>query len=425
MYRSTGGFCINRYVSRRNVLRSAALATTLLSGAQTPATAARRGAGQVERSKWVAMLTRVAEPVIASLAANTLKARMPIECPAGDPAERSRVTHLEALGRTLCGLAPWLEAQSLGAGEEKQRARFADLARQALVKAVDPASPDHIDFTAGPQNVVDAAFLASALSRGRKQLWDALDNSTRERMVAVLQSTRQFPLPQSNWLLFASIIEAFLASVGAEWQAERIDKAVTAHEAWYKGDGAYGDGPSFHWDYYNSYVIQPFYIETLDLIAPVADKWAGLRGSVMQRAHRYAAIQERMIAPDGSYPPLGRSITYRCGAFHHLAMMAWRHELPQELAPAQVRGALSAVIHRTLGAPETFDAKGWLRIGLAGAQPQLAERYISTGSLYLCTLAFLPLGLAPADPFWSAPPEDWTAKKLWSGKNLSADHAAD
>jgi hypothetical protein len=140
------------------------------------------------------------------------------------------------------------------------------------------------------------------------------------------------------------------------------------------------------------------------------------------RARRFAAVQERLIAPDGSYPPLGRSLTYRCGAFHHLAFMALRRDLPDAIKPAQVRSALTAVIRRTLGAPDTFDGD-WLRIGLAGNQPSLGESYISTGSLYLCTFAFVPLGLSPADEFWAAPAEEWTSRKLWSGVDLPADHA--
>jgi len=90
-----------------------------------------------------------------------------------------------------------------------------------------------------------------------------------------------------------------------------------------------------------------------------------------------------------------------------------------------VRCALSAVIHRTLDVPETFDENGWLRIGLAGHQSALGETYISTGSLYLCTAAFLPLGLPATNPFWANPAKPWTAQKLWQGQNLPADHASD
>ena len=90
---------------------------------------------------------------------------------------------------------------------------------------------------------------------------------------------------------------------------------------------------------------------------------------------------------------------------------------------AQVRGALTAVIRRTLEAPGTFDADGWLRIGLCGHQPGIGETYISTGSLYLCAVALLPLGLPASDAFWSAPSQPWTSAKAWSGKAFPIDHA--
>jgi hypothetical protein len=106
-----------------------------------------------------------------------------------------------------------------------------------------------------------------------------------------------------------------------------------------------------------------------------------------------------------------------------LALAALRRQLAEGNPPAQVRGALTAVIRRTLGAPNTFDDKGWLRLGLAGHQPSLAERYISTGSLYLCTSAFLPLGLPANDPFWRDPAQPTTWEKAWSGTDLAADHA--
>jgi hypothetical protein len=108
-----------------------------------------------------------------------------------------------------------------------------------------------------------------------------------------------------------------------------------------------------------------------------------------------------------------------------LAQMALERALPEGLTPGRVRSALTAVIHRTLDAEGTFDAHGWLTIGLCGHQPGVGEGYISTGSLYLCTTAFLPLGLPPGDPFWAAPPDDWTARRAWSGRPVPLDHALD
>jgi hypothetical protein len=97
--------------------------------------------------------------------------------------------------------------------------------------------------------------------------------------------------------------------------------------------------------------------------------------------------------------------------------------LPEGVTAAMVRGALTAAMDASLGAKGTYDEKGWLRIGLAGHQPSLGETYISTGSLYLCLEAFLPLGLGADRPFWKDAAMDWTARKAWGGVDLSADHA--
>jgi hypothetical protein len=88
-----------------------------------------------------------------------------------------------------------------------------------------------------------------------------------------------------------------------------------------------------------------------------------------------------------------------------------------------VRSALSSVIKTTIDAPDTFDKDGWLTIGLCGHQPGIGEGYISTGSLYLCTVAFLPLGLPSEDEFWSGPSMEWTSKKAFSGKVFPIDKA--
>ncbi|MGB7744871.1 MAG: DUF2264 domain-containing protein, partial [Terracidiphilus sp.] len=223
--------------------------------------------------------------------------------------------------------------------------------------------------------------------------------------------------------LFSAMIEAFFCKYGQPWDTMRVDYALRQHQEWYKGDGMYGDGPSFHWDYYNSFVIQPMMLNVLDAVQTITDRWSALRKPIETRAQRYAAIEERLISPEGTFPPIGRSLAYRFGALHHLAEMAWRRNLPDGVHPAQVRCAMTAVMTRMISAPGTFDGKGWLTIGFAGHQPSIGENYISTGSLYLCSVAWLPLGLDATDDFWSAPAEPWTAKKAWSGADIKADHA--
>lgn len=121
---------------------------------------------------------------------------------------------------------------------------------------------------------------------------------------------------------------------------------------------------------------------------------------------------------------MGRSIAYRVGAFHLLAQLALMKQLPASLTPAQVRGALWAVIEKTLIDPGNYDENGWLQVGLNGHQPSLGENYISTGSLYLTSVIFLPLGLPYSDEFWSSQDEPWTQKKIWwLGYETKADKA--
>jgi hypothetical protein len=407
-------------MNRRELLQSLGTAVltprlAIASAVQASSTAA------AERAAWIRQAQRLADPVLTNLARGTLRDRMPVEQAAN--ADRAAVTHLEAIGRLLSGTAPWLELGADDTEEGRARGACADLARRAIDQAVDPASADFLNFTRGSQPLVDAAFLAQGLLRARRTLIAALDARTKRNLVAALESTRAITPGYNNWLLFSAMVEAGLAALDARADLVRVDYAVRQHDAWYKGDGAYGDGPSFHWDYYNSFVIHPMLLDVLDVFREAQPAFKTFAPRIEERARRYAAVQERLIAPDGSFPAIGRSLAYRCGAFHLLAQAALRHALPDGVSPAQVRGALTAVIRRTLEAPGTFDENGWLRIGLCGHQPGAGESYISTGSLYLCAAALLPLGLPASDEFWSAPAQPWTAQRAWSGAPFPIDHA--
>lgn len=378
------------------------------------------------RTYWIEMLTRIAHPVLSAMAERKLKSVMPVEM----KVDRTNCTYLEALGRTLCGVAPWLELQGAQGEEEERRRYCAELARQAIDAATDPASPDFCDFSGNGgregQPLVDAAFLGHAVVRAPGELWRKLDVRVKANLVAALKASRHIRPGFNNWLLFSAMVETALYVMEDQCDVVRLDYAIRQHEQWYVGDGTYGDGPHFHWDYYNSFVIQPMLLDTLMTVGHLyGEKGEAMKETVLRRARRYAAIQEMLISPEGTYPPIGRSIAYRCGAFQLLAQIALMKRLPDQIAPAQARCALQAVIKRTLEAPGTFDDGGWLRIGLSGSQPDLGERYISTGSLYLCTTAFLPLGLPPEDPFWSDADERWTSQKIWAGENMPADHAID
>lgn len=381
------------------------------------------GDGPKERQYLVGALVRIADPVLESLSRGELHKKMPVE--ASNVAARVYSTHLEAFGRLLAGMAPWLELGPDATPEGQLRKKYIDLAITSIKKAVDPASPDFMNFCQGRQPLVDAAFFAQALLRAPNQLWGRLDTVTRRQTLDALRSSRVIMPSYTNWLMFSATIEAALLRYGGECDKMRLDYAVRQFMLWYKGDGAYGDGPEFHWDYYNSFVIQPMLLETLEVLRKADPKNADNKcwEDVLKRSQRYAVVQERMISPEATYPPMGRSLAYRFGCFHLLAKMALMQALPGKLAPQQVRAALYAVIRKSLEAPGTFDKQGWLTIGLYGHQPAIGESYISTGSLYLCSEAFLPLGLPANNPYWQGPDQHWTSWKIWHGENVPVDHA--
>ena len=377
--------------------------------------------GLDDRSDWCAVTRKLAMPVLSASAHRKLKATMPVE--ARNPEEREPYAHLEAVCRLLCGIAPWIELGGDPSQEGADRARIAELARAGIDAITDPQSPDFMSFSKPWQPLVEAAFLSQALLRAPNELWGKLDRRVKANVIAALKATRAISPGENNWKLFATTVEVFLQSVGEIRDDTRLFEGLRRFGAWYVGDGHYGDGPEFRWDYYNAFVIQPMLLEALEVVGEEAEAWRMFRSQARERLSRYAAIQERLIAPDGSYPVIGRSIAYRCGAFQALALAALRHMLPENVEPAQARAALTAMIRRTMGAPGTFDADGWLRIGIAGHQPSVGEGYISTGSLYLCSAALLPLGLPQDDAFWSGPPAKTTWEKAWSGVNIPADKA--
>lgn len=141
------------------------------------------------------------------------------------------------------------------------------------------------------------------------------------------------------------------------------------------------------------------------------------------RAQKFSIILERFISPEGTFPVFGRSIPYRMAAMQPLALMAWYRQLPAGLLPGQVRAALTTVMHSMFDGKDNFNEKGYLTIGFSGRQPGIADWYTNNGSLYLTSVAFLPLGLPATDPFWTDASLPWTNCKAWGGEAFPKDHA--
>lgn len=70
-----------------------------------------------------------------------------------------------------------------------------------------------------------------------------------------------------------------------------------------------------------------------------------------------------------------------------------------------------------------YNENGYLQLGFAGHQTELADPYTNNGSLYLTSVVFLPLGLPAEDTFWTSPAQEWTNLKGWNGENIQKDRA--
>lgn len=380
--------------------------------------------GTADRAYWVEMLTKIARPVLSNLAEGTLTQNMPFESLSNE-VKRRQVSRLEAVGRTICGIGPWLELGADTTAEGQLRAEFIDLTVRGLAHAVDSADADYLVFdNRHTQPLVDAAFLAQGCLRAPHAIWGNLDATTRERLITEWKRSRSIKPYESNWLLFSSIVEVALMEFGGECDSTRLYRGVDRFlDEWYKGDGWYGDGSAFHMDYYNSLVIHPMLTDVLCYLQAHDLRRGESADKQLKREQRLAVELERLISPEATYPAVGRSITYRIGSFHALAHVALLGELPRELSAGQVRSALTAVMRRQMEMPGTFDDNGWLTVGFSGHQLRMSESYINTGSQYLCTAAFLPLGLPESDLFWTAPAQPWSNLAAWSGEDIGADHA--
>ncbi len=395
-----------------------------------------------DRQLWLDHLDKLAGPILTNLANNTLKQTMPVELsdPERETETRTRTAYLEGFGRLMSGISPWLNIESGNAGETALRNKYRELSLKAIANAVNPKAADYLEWDNGNQRLVDASFLALSVLRA-PWLWEHLADSTKQQFVTALVKTRSVNPVLNNWLLNAGMIEAFFCHYGYPYDEMRLDYVLRQFDEWYVGDGMYSDGPWFHFDYYNSYVIHPFLTSIAEevnrkkqaevgtfqklksTIKGEENKYEVYNNKLRIRNDRFSVILERMINPDGTYPVIGRSLVYRGAAFHHLSDMALKKTLPPELSPGQVRTALTAVIRKTTENPNTFNSKGYLNIGLYGAQPALSDVYITTGSLYMMATILLPLGLPDTDEFWTAPAQPFTSQKIWRGENGPYDHS--
>ena len=389
--------------------------------------AKKKVAQQSDRQYWCALAYKMAQPVLENMAKGELQKNMQTEFSPSFDNRNKKVLYMECFGRLMAGVAPWLTLPDDATAEGKQRKQLREWALASYKNAVDPQNPDYLCWGIGGQNLVDAAYIAESFLRAYDTLWKPLDEVTKKRYLAEFAKLRHIDPPYTNWLLFSSTIESFMAKAGGDFDEYRVNSACRKVEEWYVGDGWYADGPVFAFDYYSSYVFHPMYLETLQAMvdAKVNSRldYQKYYDRELKRCQKYSIILERFISPEGTFPAFGRSIPYRMATMQPLALMAWYQKLPKDLSNGQVRAALTKVLHRMFDQENNFNEKGYHSIGFCGnGQKNVADWYTNNGSLYMTTLAFMPLGLPADHPFWTDAAQPWTQVKAWNNQQFPKDH---
>ena len=354
-----------------------------------------------DRRHWEAQADQLLDGVLPfaspSFAGYALPGRASWSGPASDS--------LEGFARTFL-LAAFRIAGTGGRGEPA--ARLLERYAAGLTAGTDAAHPEawpRIDRDR-TQPMVEAASVALALHETRRWLWDALPEATRLRTAEWLGGFVGRTPVGNNWMLFQTVVEEFLCSVGAPHQDAGIRRGLDALEQWQLGPGWYNDGPGQagsgrRVDHYNGWALHLYPLLWTRLAAggPRAALAEDLGRRYRERLRLFLADYVHLIGTDGAPLHQGRSLTYRFAA----AAPLWMGELfdcspgPAGLARRAASGMLRHFAEH--GAP---DPDGLLNRGWHGPFLELTQAYSGPASPYWAVKGFLGLLLPAGHPAWTA-----------------------
>lgn len=366
---------------------------------------------EIDRNYFLLLLKKIINPIINDFCNNDYAVN------------KLNLSIFEAFARSFNGISLWLNLSNITNLYEK---KYQKNIKTKIVESINCIFSDNIKrvkFSTNIQYVVEAAFFAQALLRSFNSIWIYLKENIKSNIINEMKSTRCFKINQNNWILFSAMIELFIYKTENRSNIFLIKRNYNVYMNWYMGDGWYGDGKFFHFDYYNSYVIQPFILELSLIISQLKIFYVNVE-LVIKRYKRYVIILERLINPDGTYPIIGRSITYRFGAFTPLVLSVYYNIVPTGLSEGQIKRGVKKVLKKTMEYP-IFDKNGYLIKGfVCNLQFNLAEDYISFGSTYLCTFIFSALGISENNNFWKNN-ELITSEKVWNMHKVLLDKSID
>lgn len=181
-----------------------------------------------DRQQWADLCYKIAQPILENMSKGELQKNMQLELSPTWDGRDKRVAYMEAFGRLMAGISPWLSLPADNTAEGQQRRQLQEWALQAYKNAVDPQSPDYLLWEGPTQILVDAAYIAESFLRAPDATWKLLDEVTRQRYIQCFKGLRIIRPAYNNWLLFRAMTEAFLLSIGEE--ADRFALTVAVNK---------------------------------------------------------------------------------------------------------------------------------------------------------------------------------------------------
>ena len=164
-----------------------------------------------DREYWCQQAYKMAQPVLENMAKGELQKNMQLEVSPNWDGRNKKVAYMECFGRLMAGIAPWLSLPDDETTESVQRKQLREWALASYKNAVDPKNPDYLAWRGHGQALVDAAYVAESFLRAYDALWKPLDEVTKKRYFEEFTQLRRVDPPYTNWFLFSSVIESFLA----------------------------------------------------------------------------------------------------------------------------------------------------------------------------------------------------------------------
>ncbi|WP_082498891.1 MULTISPECIES: DUF2264 domain-containing protein [unclassified Rathayibacter] len=343
------------------------------------------------REQWVALADRLLSAVEPWASPDFARISLPGE----EGGYGADVDGLEGFARTFL-LAGLRIVGERGQGLDRL---IADYSR-GIRAGVDPANAGRwVRLDEHAQAKVEAASIALALDMTRPWIWDRLDATTQQRVIAYFSpAVGDDTYPQTNWVWFRLVVQTFLRSVGGPWSASDIAADLARHDSFSRSDGWSSDGDERSFDHYVGWALHVY---------PVL--WARMRGaselaegrgpSDTAALDRYLLDAVALVGADGSPLFQGRSLIYRFAA----AAPFWAGVIAgvPSTSAGTLRRAASAVVAHFVdrGAP---DPDGLLTLGWHGAWPALAQSYSGPASPYWAVKGLLGVALPADHPVWTA-----------------------